>query len=40
MQQGLDALQTAQESGDAEAIENAKQMIEMAKSLWDYTGEE
>ena len=40
LQQGLDALEEAKKSGDEEAIKQAQQMIEMAKSLWNYTGEE
>ena len=40
LQQGLDALEKAQASGDEKAIEDAKNMIEMAKSLWDFKQEE
>jgi len=40
LQQGLDALEEAKKSGDEEAIKQAQQMIEMSKSLWNYTGEE
>lgn len=40
LQQGLDALEAAQKSGDEQAIEDAKNMIEMAKSLWDFQQEE
>ena len=35
LQQGLDALEKAQESGDEEAIKEAQQLIEMSKALWD-----
>ena len=40
LQQGLDALEEAQKAGDEEAIKKAQQMIEMAKSLWDFKQEE
>lgn len=40
LQQGLDALEKAQASGDEKAIEEAKGLIEMAKSLWDFKQEE
>ena len=40
LQQGLDALEEAKKSGDEEAIKQAQQMIEMAKSLWDFKQEE
>lgn len=40
LQQGLDALEKAQESGNQEEIEKAQQMIEMAKSLWEFKQEE
>lgn len=40
MQQGLDALEAAQAAGDEKAIEEAKQMIEMAKALWDLDPEQ
>ncbi len=40
LQQGLDALEAAKEAGDEEAIKQAQQMIEMAKSLWDFKKEE
>ena len=40
LQQGLDALEKAQAAGDEKAIEDAKNMIEMAKSLWDFKQEE
>lgn len=40
LQQGLDALEAAQKSGDEEAVKQAQQMIEMAKSLWDFKQEQ
>ena len=39
LQQGLEALEKAKESGDEKAIEEAQQMIDMAKSLWDFEQE-
>lgn len=40
LQQGLDALEKAKAAGDEAAIQEAQQMIEMAKSLWDFKQEE
>ena len=40
LQQGLDALEEAKKTGDEAAIKKAQQMIEMAKSLWDFKQEQ